>query len=196
VPSASANLDFRALVERFRGGDQEAAAELLRRYEPQVRRFIRMRLTDPQLRRVVNSSDIFQSVFLSCLVKLREGYYDPQEPGELLRLLATIAVHKIIDKANQAANRRAERGGAALLDGLAEDGQSPSAALALRELLEKVAELLTEEELRLARLRAEGRTWAEVAEEVEGEPEALRKRLERALRRVRELFRHLEADDE
>jgi RNA polymerase sigma factor (sigma-70 family) len=191
----SVDVDFRELVERFRAGDRQAAAELLRRYEPQVRRLIRVRLTDPQLRRVVDSADIFQSVIFSCLVKVSEGRYDPQEPGELLRLLARMVSHKIIDHARKASNRRAEPGGAVLLDGLEAGEESPSAALAFREMLEKVTGLLTPEELRLARLRAEGRSWAQVAAEVGGEPEALRKKLERALRRVRERLGLSEAGD-
>jgi RNA polymerase sigma factor (sigma-70 family) len=190
----SADADFRDLMERFRAGDEQAAAELLRRYEPQVRRFIRVRLTDPQLRRVVDSADIFQSVFLSWLVQVSEGRYDPKEPGELLRLLGTMAMHKIIDRARKPENRRADRGGADL-DGLPGDEDSPSAVVALGEMLGKVESLLTPEELRLAQLRADGLSWAEVAAEVGGEPDALRKRLERAARWVRERLSLSEAGD-
>jgi hypothetical protein len=44
--------------------------------------------------------------------------------------------------------------------------------------------LLTEDERRLAEQRADGRSWPEIAAEVGGTPEAVRKRLERALDRV------------
>jgi RNA polymerase sigma factor (sigma-70 family) len=176
---------FGGLIARIRAGDQSATAELLRRYEPQVRRLIRVRLTDPQLRRVFDSADIFQSVFLDFLVKVHEGRYDPQEPGQLLALLRTMANHKIIDKARRPAHRKAAPGGGELLNGLAGDEDTPSSDLAFREVLEKVAGLFSPEELRLAQLRAEGRSWADVAAAVGGDPEALRKRLERALQAVR-----------
>jgi hypothetical protein len=37
---------YRELILRVRAGDQEAAAELVRRYEPAVRRVVRARLVD------------------------------------------------------------------------------------------------------------------------------------------------------
>ena len=176
---------FRELLARLRAGEQDAATELLRRYEPQVRRLIRVRLTDPQLRRVFDSADIFQSVFYDFLVKVIEGRYDPQEPGQFIKLLRKMANNKIIDKASSPAHRRAAPDGAAQLHGLLGNEDTPSAALALQEMLQKIAGLLTPEELRLAQLRAEGVSWPKVAAEVGGEAEALRKKLERALQRVR-----------
>jgi hypothetical protein len=38
------------LVQRIRTGDAAAAAELVRRYEPEIRRAIHFRLRDPRLR--------------------------------------------------------------------------------------------------------------------------------------------------
>jgi RNA polymerase sigma-70 factor (ECF subfamily) len=178
--------EFRALLARIRAGDQEAAADLLRRYEPQVRRLIRVRLTDPQLRRVFDSADIFQSVLGKFFVKVLEGRYDPQEPGELLRLLATMASHKIIDQARKPGHRKAEPRGGDLIDRLPGQAGTPSSVVAFHELLDQVASRLSEEELRIARLRADGKSWAEVAAEVGGEPDAVRKRFERAVQRVRE----------
>jgi RNA polymerase sigma factor (sigma-70 family) len=178
--------EFRALLGRIRAGDQEAVADLLRRYEPQIRRLIRVRLTDPQLRRVFDSADIFQSVLGRFLVNVIGGHYDLQEPGELFRLLATMASHKIIDKCRKPEHRKAEPGGADLIDRLPGEEGTPSAVVAFRELLDRIPGLLSEEELRIARLRADGKTWAEVAGEVGGEPDAVRKRFERAMQRVRE----------
>ena len=39
-------LEFRELIHRVRSQDQEAAAELVRRYESAIRRVIRIRLRD------------------------------------------------------------------------------------------------------------------------------------------------------
>jgi hypothetical protein len=58
-------------------------------------------------------------------------------------------------------------------------------------LVEKVRGRLAEDERRLLELRQHGREWAEIAAEVGGGPEALRKKLGRALDRVaRELGLH------
>ena len=53
-----------------------------------------------------------------------------------------------------------------------------------RELLEAVRNRFTDEERRLADLRAEGRSWVEVAALVGGHPDALRFKLTRGLDRV------------
>ena len=47
--------DFEELIRRVRAWDQEAAAELVRRYEPAIRRAARIRLVDSRLRRLFDS---------------------------------------------------------------------------------------------------------------------------------------------
>ena len=56
---------FDQLIVRVRDGDDGAASELLLNYEPEIRREIRMRLTNPKLRRIVDSMDISQSVWFA-----------------------------------------------------------------------------------------------------------------------------------
>ncbi|MBI3466204.1 MAG: hypothetical protein HY000_24585 [Planctomycetes bacterium] len=58
---------FREMIRRVRAGDEDAATELVRQYEPEIRREVRMRLTDPRLRRGIESVDICQSVFRKSL---------------------------------------------------------------------------------------------------------------------------------
>ena len=60
-----------ALLDRIRAGDQGAATELVRRYEPALRRSVRLRLRDPRLRRVLDSSDVCQAVLLRFFVSFR-----------------------------------------------------------------------------------------------------------------------------
>jgi len=52
------------------------------------------------------------------------------------------------------------------------------------ELLDRVRQGFTEEERNLADLRAAGRKWAEIATELGGSPEALRKKYDRAIDRM------------
>src|SRR5262249_31237363 len=49
-------------LRRVRAGERAAAAELVRRYEPQIRLEVRLRLRDRRLRRLFDSTDICQSV--------------------------------------------------------------------------------------------------------------------------------------
>jgi RNA polymerase sigma factor (sigma-70 family) len=179
---------FPELISRARAGDQDAVAQLVRTYEPQVRRLIRVRLSDPQLRRVYDSADIFQSVFAVFFVKVIEGCYDPKEPREFIRLLTAMAYNKIIDHARKPSRRRTMEMDPHLWESLASDEQSPSAVVALQELLQKVGRLLTAQEYRLAERRADGRGWPEIAAEFGGKPDALRKKLKKALDRVRSQF--------
>jgi RNA polymerase sigma factor (sigma-70 family) len=179
---------FVGLIQRVRAGDEAAATELVRRYEPMVRRAARVRLTDPRLGRLLDSMDICQSVMASFFVRAALGQYELDTPDQLLRLLATMARNKL---ANQAHGQRAARrdvrrvdpGAFDVVDVAARDG-SPSRQCEARELLEQARARFTPEERRLLDLRQDGREWAEVAAELGGTAEALRKKLARAVDRV------------
>ena len=57
---------FPDLMGRVRAGDDAAAAELVRRFEPVIRRTVRIRLRDPRLRRVLDSLDSKTDVLPFC----------------------------------------------------------------------------------------------------------------------------------
>src|SRR5436190_19412627 len=90
----STDLSFTDLIRLIRNGDADAAAELVRRYEPAIRRSLRLRL-DPRLRRTCDSMDICQAVMGSFFVRAASGQYDLETPEELLKLLATMARYKL-----------------------------------------------------------------------------------------------------
>ena len=60
---------FADFVRRIRAGDERAAAELLRHYEPFIRREVRFRLQDRRLQRVFDSQDICQLVLANAVCK-------------------------------------------------------------------------------------------------------------------------------
>jgi RNA polymerase sigma-70 factor (ECF subfamily) len=178
---------FPELVRRVRAGDEAAALDLVRRYEPAVRRIVRLRLRDPRLRRVLDSMDICQSVMASFFSRAAAGQYDIDRPGQLLRLLAVMARNKLASQARAAYVARrelppagAEATGAAALAREPE----PDCQADWKDLLHEVRRRLSVEERRLADRRAERQEWTEIAAEVGGSPEALRKQLARALARV------------
>src|SRR5437868_13055213 len=103
------DVSFTDLVRRVRGGDGAAAAELVRRYEPALRAAIRVRLTDPHLRRVLDSTDVCQSVLANFFVRAAAGQFDLDRPEQLLGLLATMARNKVTNLALR--ERAARRGG-------------------------------------------------------------------------------------
>jgi RNA polymerase sigma-70 factor (ECF subfamily) len=179
---------FTDLIRRVRAGDEQAAADLVRQYEPAVRLEVRLRLQDGRLRRALDSMDVCQSVLASFFVRAAAGQYDLDRPGQLLNLLAAIARNKVAyharkEKAQRRDRRRVE---AAAVDELevADAAAGPSRVVAGQELLQEFRRRLTEEERRLADLRAQGRGWADIAAEVGGRPEARRRQLARAVERV------------
>ena len=185
----AAETAFAELIRRVRAGDEQAASELVRRYEPAIRVAVRVRLTDPALRRFLDSMDICQSVLANFFVRAAAGQFDLDEPGQLLRLLARMARNRLLDharheQAGRRDRRRVQAGDSAALAGVADRGETPSQLVAGRELLEVFRRQLSEQERLLADQRAQGRAWADIAAEVGGSPEALRKPMERAIERV------------
>jgi RNA polymerase sigma-70 factor (ECF subfamily) len=178
---------FHDLIGRVRAGDQEAATELVRRYESAIRRAVRIRLADARLNRVLDSMDVCQSVLASFFVRAALGQYELNTPEQLLKLLAVMARHKLADCVDreQAACRDLRRvAGSDAVEREPAATASPSRQVAARELLQEVQRRLSPEERRLAELRTQGHEWAAIAAEVGGTPEGLRKRLARAADRV------------
>jgi RNA polymerase sigma-70 factor (ECF subfamily) len=174
--------DFEQFLSALRAGDEQAAAELVRRYEPHLRHVIRMRLTDPCLRRVFDSLDICQSALGEFFGQLADGRFRFQDPDRLRALLVTMALNKLLDRI-----RRERRHGGGLADDYdaPETTAQPQDQAALRDLVQAIRARLSPRECRLLEQRIEGRTWAEIAALEGGQPDALRILYARAVARVR-----------
>jgi DNA-directed RNA polymerase specialized sigma24 family protein len=180
---------FLDLLERVRSGDQDAASRLVSQFEPELRRTVRIRLTDPRLRRVVDTADICQSVLANFFVRVSAGEFDLRQPEQLLHLLLAMARNKVHDKARRQHagkrdQRRVEVSAQAALEGVPGHEPTPSRIVEWQDLLSQVRNLLNDEERHLADQRALGKEWPEIAAEVGAKPDALRKKLSRALDRV------------
>jgi RNA polymerase sigma-70 factor (ECF subfamily) len=178
------------LLRRVRNGDQDAAAALVKQYEPAIRRAVRFRLADARLGTVLDSMDICQSVLGSFFIRAATGQYKLETPEQLLKLLTTMARNKLI---SQARRQHAQRRDTRRVTATAHDEgqfvsarQSPSKQVAVRDLLQEVQRRLSPEERRILALKNDGLDWASIASELGGTAEALRRRLSRALDRVAE----------
>ena len=194
-------ITFTELMRRVRAGDQQAITMLVDRYGDAVRRVARVRLRSRRLRRVLDSSDIGQSVLFSFVRRAGNGEWQDNlnSPEELLKLLATMARYKVIDQERKA--YAARRGGGDLAQPLGDydlpftRDKSPSEQVADQELIDLAEETLSEEERQLLDLHyGDGLEWKEIAERVGGSPEALRMKLRRAFGRLREQFGDQEGD--
>jgi RNA polymerase sigma factor (sigma-70 family) len=191
---------FAEFIRRIRAGDDRAAQELVERYEPVIRREVRLRLKDPRLNSRFDWTDVCQSVLASFFVRAASGQYDLEEPGQLLKLLLVMTRHKLanqarLHRAGRRDYRRLEPQDPADLEGPLLPQPSPSRMAAGRELLEQFRHRLSEEEWALVDLRAQGYEWPEIAARLGGTPQARRKQFSRAVDRVEQRFAGSWLDD-
>ena len=179
---------FRELIRRVRERDEDAAAELVRDYEPAIRRVVRIHMRDRRVRRTLDSMDVYQSVMASFFVRTALGQYDLETPEQLLGLLAKIARNKLANQVSRLqADKRDYRRDISLEDRHDEvprPASDPGEQASNKELLLKIRERLNADEVVLAEMRAQGKGWKEIAVELGAGEEGLRKKLSRGLDRV------------
>jgi RNA polymerase sigma-70 factor (ECF subfamily) len=175
-------------LDRVRTGDQKAAEELVRMYEPEIRREVRLRLRDSRLRRDFDSMDICQSVMVSFFVRASLGQFELNKPDELVRLLVTMTRNKLVSQVRKQHTQgrdlgRRETAGHEKLQNVAK-GPTPSLLVANEELIQEFRKRMSPEECRIAERRTQGLPWDAIAAEVGGTPEGCRKQLARAVDRI------------
>jgi RNA polymerase sigma-70 factor, ECF subfamily len=133
------NCSDEELLARFRKGQRDAFAVLMRRYERELYGYLCRYLGDSSL-----AEDVFQTAFLQVYVKV--GSY---EQGRAVRpWLYTIAINQAID-----AMRRKGRTQTVSLEQLQDDSQTPTASDRIKQLEAKdpgPSEVAQTEERRLA----------------------------------------------
>jgi RNA polymerase sigma-70 factor (ECF subfamily) len=179
---------FDELVGRLRRGDPDAAAELVRRYEPAIRAAVRGRMADTRLRRLFDSMDVCQTVLASFFARVALGQYELNSADDLVKLLVAMARNKLAKQVTR--HRRAGRDyrrTAPAADGRAQAvsaAPDPARQAAAAELVAEVYRLLSPDERRLVELRQQGHDWPAIAASLGGSAEALRKQHARAVARV------------
>jgi RNA polymerase sigma-70 factor (ECF subfamily) len=185
VPDDSLFSDF---LRRVRAGDASAAEELVRRYASAVRVAVRVRLTDPALRREFDSVDVCQSVLASFFARAAAGQYDLCEPAQLTALLVRMALNKFSNQIRRCRRGRRDvrrtKGLGSASHTVQEARPGPDRLAEARDLLAALRAGLSDAERALADRRAAGRSWEEIAAELGGEAQALRKQLTRAVKRL------------
>ncbi len=180
---------FAEFMQRIRAGDDAAAEELVRRYEPLIRREVRLRIEDDRLNRAFDSNDVSQSVLASFFVRAAIGEYDLDQPDQLVRLLVAMVRNKLVSRARQERRlrrdvRRVSFGATETLEQVADPCPSASEMLSRQELLDRLRTSLTDEERQIADLRSQGLSWEDVAGRLGGSGQARRMQLSRGVERV------------
>ena len=179
---------FHELIERLRRGDVAAADELYRGYGEQLRRMVRIHLTDSRLRRRIDSADICQSVFGNFFLRMALGQFDIPSTTDLLHLLKAMARNRVAHhaKKQRAARRDVRRDVPVAVDDLdlpATD-ESPSQIIASQDLITAFFQRLDDENRAIADQRRQGRGWDEIGTALGRSGEAVRKQYQRALQRI------------
>jgi RNA polymerase sigma factor (sigma-70 family) len=174
-------------IQGIKAGNQAAAAELVRHYEPEVRRFIRFRLTDPRLRRLIDSVDVCQSVMVRFFQGIQTERLSVEHPLQLLKLLTTMARNSLLDHARKVKVRRQISGGGLEADWLAnvsDRSASPCDRLEEADLVDLIRSRMRSDEQQALDQWLLGQGWEEMSRNLDCEPDALRKRLTRAIDRA------------
>lgn len=181
--------ELREFLTRIRAGDEEAARELLRRYESQVRLVVRRQL--PRLLRSrFDSIDFLQSVWGSFFRRMRAGPSDFEDPQFLVAFLSRAARNKVIDEYRRASSRKQDMQlEEPLWDGaepreLADDAETASEVAEARETFGRLREMLPEDRRNVLELKAEGLSTREIGERLGVSERTVRRVLEDLRRRA------------
>ena len=180
--------EFETFISRIRAGDSTAAEELVKLYEPIVRRQIRMHLVDSRMTRIYDSTDFSQAVMASFFLRAGDGQYELHEPTDLVRLLVSMARNKLASGARKLLSDK--RDGhrrdveSPILEQIPDFTDTPSQAVGILELVAKARQQLSQEELAISELRSQKKSWEEIAQVLGGTAQGRRMQLTRAFDRV------------
>ena len=188
------------LLERWRDGCEEAAAEMFERYVARLVGLARLRIS-PVLRRRFDAEDIVQSVYRTFFRNAREDRYVLKRSGDLWRLLVGITLNKLHRhiEFHSAGKRSFRREDSFPLTGenvwinaeAVASGPTPSEAIAVLEELDRVILSLTSQQREIFEKRLEGLSIEKIAQDIGRSERTVR----RALGKVRiELEEQLKAN--
>jgi RNA polymerase sigma factor (sigma-70 family) len=160
--------ELRQFLARIRDGDEDAARELLRRYEAKVRLVVRRQL--PRLLRSrFDSQDFVQSIWGSFFRRIKAGPSELESTENLIGFLARAARNKVIDEYRRASSRKQDmRREESMWEGaqardLVDGSDTPIEVAEASEALDRLRELLPVDRRTVLDLKAAGLTTVEIA---------------------------------
>ena len=174
------------LVECFRHGDERAAEALFERYFSRLTALVRARLSN-RLQSRVDADDVVQSTYRSFFVRAAAGQFELGASGDLWRLLARMALHKLSHQVGRHTAEKRDVSAEERLSGaneIASPEPSPDEAAAIADELEFVMRSLNDTECRTLELRLQGELLEAIAAEL-GQSE---RTVRRTLAHVREIM--------
>lgn len=188
--SSMSDHESQELMAQVRAGADDAAEELFARYAERLIALVRVHLSEKYAARF-DPEDVVQTALRSFFCGVREGRYLLAHSGDLWRLLAAIARHKLQHKvARHSAERRAvtreisQRGAADVERSALSSLPSPSDAILVAGEIEWILGQLAPVEQRMFELRLEGYTLDEIAADTQRSQRTVRRALEQVKRLI------------
>jgi DNA-directed RNA polymerase specialized sigma24 family protein len=186
------NDTFHDLIRRAQQGEEAASQALVSECEPFIRRCARAQLISLRSRLSLDSDDVCQMVLARFFLVLARGDFEFAEAQDMFKLLNVMTHNLMLDELRksrrQSRDRRREQdrmiGDLDVLDLVADPAGTPSKIVAGHEIIGEIRRRMSGDELYLLEQRAVGRGWADLAAEQGCQPDALRKKLDRAVQRV------------
>jgi RNA polymerase sigma-70 factor (ECF subfamily) len=174
------------LLDKLGCGDDAAAEEVFRAYEPYLRVVVR-RMLPPNMRPKFDSVDVVQSVWADVLRRFREGGYRFSNSAQLRAFLVKATRNRFIDRSrqNRAAVQRQQSLDAAHGDDQPDaDADQPSELAQANDLWDQMMALCPPAHHKLLELKRQGCSLAEIAEQTGLHPSSVRRILYDLARRL------------
>jgi RNA polymerase sigma factor (sigma-70 family) len=167
------DVDFAALIEKARLGDEAAVAALLGRFEPEVRTMVRVRLPRV-LRNQLDSMDIVQAVWTSVFAR-PDDVARFADVGQFRGFLAGVARNKVYEEHRRRTRTKkydlgreerlyVRKGERDVPREVASPDATPSEEVQAEERLDQLTRGRPLEEVRVVQLRRQGLTFDEIAQ--------------------------------
>jgi RNA polymerase sigma-70 factor (ECF subfamily) len=153
------------LCERLNSGDEAAAEEIFRSYEPYLRMVVRRQLT-PRLRAKFDSIDVVQSVWEKMLPGLRASCWEFRDDAHLRAFLIRLTLNRFVSfyRTHRTSLRHEEQLGSTREAHLESREDRPSEVVQANELWEQLLALTEPSHHELLLLKTKGAPLAEIAE--------------------------------
>ncbi|HUY34727.1 MAG TPA: RNA polymerase sigma factor [Pirellulales bacterium] len=204
------SLPTRILIEQIQQGDRAALESLCERYQARVLAAVRIRL-GKKLRRKTESCDLVQQVMLEAFGKVNS--FEFRTEGAFMKYLNKVVENRIRDEADRWRAKRRDMNREVSIDAPRSSGSAdpldipgtasptPSNLLSLEEdlaRLEVAMDRLGDESEEYCELivavKIEGQTYAELAQEHGGSPDAVRMKVRRAQAALARIYKELDAE--
>jgi RNA polymerase sigma factor (sigma-70 family) len=156
---------LQALIGKLSSGDEAAAEEVFRAYEPYLRMVVR-RMLPSNLRPKFDSIDVVQSVWADVLTGFREAGWQFSDAAHLKAFLVRATRNRFIDRVrqNRAAVEKSQPLAPEQLDAAATTAEpDPGDVLEADELWEKMLALSAPNHRPILELKRQGCSLAEIA---------------------------------